>query len=152
MSVRNCARAAVVLLSIAMPLSALADEPIAAPALAPGETWVFDRVHEQGANGFSQQRLDLAVERVSDDSMVIGVKPDGAPRAFEDHMMGADWSQSRIFDSRQTVIGRPFVFPLKIGDSWTVDYDDPTHQGVRTFAHGAGRDVPCPEDRDERHG
>jgi hypothetical protein len=108
---------------------------IAAPALHAGDSWVFDRTREQGTSGFGRQRLDLKIDRVDSDMMVVGVKPDGAPTDYQEHMTGLDWSQRRIIDGKETTTGRPFSFPMAVGGKWEADYVDPNPRGVQTFAH-----------------
>jgi hypothetical protein len=103
--------------------------------LQSGDGWVFDRSIQQGANGYSDQRLALVVERVDSDAMVVGIKPDGAPGGYQDHIVGLDWSQRRIIDGQETVTGRPFSFPLTVSSAWTADYDDPTPHGQQLYAH-----------------
>jgi hypothetical protein len=118
------------------PVSAPAAEmtPLPAPDLKIGDSWVFDRSFERGASGYSKQRLDFVVERVAPERMVVGIKLDGSPAAFEDHIMGPDWSQRRITNGEQTTTGRPFAFPLTIGKTWTSDYVDPTRHGLQVSA------------------
>jgi hypothetical protein len=114
----------------------LAAEPAAVPApnLRPGDSWVYERTIERGTSNFTSQRFDFKIEHVGDDSMVIGIKLDGSPTDFEDHVVGTDWSQRRIIDGKQTVTGRPFSFPLALGKTWTSDYVDPTRYGLQTSA------------------
>lgn len=119
-----------------VPLAALAPIPtqVLAPDLKPGDSWVFDRSTERGTSGFSDQHLDLKVEHVGVDTMVVGIKLEGSPTDFEDHLMGADWSQRRLIDGKQTTTGRPFAFPLEIGKTWSSDYVDPTRYGLQVSA------------------
>jgi hypothetical protein len=119
-----------------VPFAALATVPthIAAPDLKPGDSWVFDRSTERGTSGFSNQRFDLRIEHIGADTMIVGIKLEGSPTDYEDHFMGADWSQRRLFDGRQTVTGRPFAFPMTIGKTWTSDYVDPTRHGLQVSA------------------
>jgi len=119
------------------PVMALAAEPavVSAPALQAGDTWVFDRAREQGTAGFAQRRVDLTIERLGTDTMQVGIKNDGAPTGFEDHMLGLDWSQRRLIGSQQEVTGRPFAFPMKVGSTWTTDFVDNRQIGLRTSAH-----------------
>jgi hypothetical protein len=118
------------------PQAALASVPssVAAPDLKPGDTWVFDRSMERGTSAFSDRHIDLKVEHVGVDTMVVGIKPDGSPNDFEDHVMGADWSQRRLIDGNQTTTGRPLAFPLEIGKTWTSDFIDPTRIGLQVSA------------------
>jgi hypothetical protein len=121
----------------AAPMAGPAGDPpvVPAPVFTPGDTWVLDRSTEKGVSGFSQRRLVLTIDRVDADMMLVGIKPDGAPVAFEDHRMGLDWSQRRLVNGAETVTTRPFNFPMKIGDAWTADFVDPTPQGQQTSAH-----------------
>jgi hypothetical protein len=120
----------------ALPFGALAASPapIAAPDLKPGDSWVFDRSIERGSSAFSDQHIDLRIEHVGADTMVVGIKPDGSPNDFEDHVVGADWSQRRLIDGNQTTTGRPLAFPLEVGKTWTTDYTDPTRYGLQISA------------------
>jgi hypothetical protein len=97
---------------------------VAAPTLSTGDSWVYDRRFERGTNGFADRRVVLRIDRVDDDQMLVGIKQDGAPGNFQDHMTGLDWSIRRIIDGKQTVTARPFAFPLTIGKTWTADYTD----------------------------
>ncbi len=134
-SFRTARLAVIVCTALASPALAADPKSVAAPDLKAGDSWVFDRAHEQGTTGFSQRRLLLRIERVGTDTMVLGIKEEGAPKDFEDHLMGVDWSQRRLFGTEDTVTGRPFEFPLAIGATWSIDYVDPRRLGTRTSAH-----------------
>ncbi len=112
---------------------ALADEPavVAAPSFKVGDAWVFDRSIERGATGYASERLAVQVEQLREDVMVIGIKKDGAPGAFEDQMVGQDWSKRRTLDGEETVVGRPFDFPMSVGKTWKLDVADPTRKGAQ---------------------
>lgn len=132
----RCVCVLLVASAAAAPLVARAADPtsVPAPELKPGDSWVFDRKTERGTSGFSDQRLDFRIERTGDGDDVVGVKLDGSPLDYEDHVIGADWSQRRVIDGEQTVIGRPLSFPLTIGKTWTVDYTDPARHGLQVSA------------------
>jgi hypothetical protein len=119
-----------------VPLAALASVPtsIAAPDLKPGDSWVFDRSTERGTSGFSDQHVNLKIEHVGVDTMVVGVKPDGSPNDFEDHVVGSDWSQRRIIDGKQTATAQPLAFPLEVGKTWTNAFVDSKHYGTQVSA------------------
>ena len=112
-----------------------ADSPVAPPAFKAGDTWVFDQTDEHGQTGFQQRRVDLAIERLDDETMMLGIKLDGAPTAFEDHLVGTDWSQRRVVDGQETTTTRPFSFPMAVGQTWTIDYVDTTRRGPQTSDH-----------------
>jgi hypothetical protein len=126
--------AAVVSLML-QPLGAIAADDVPAPTVKAGDSWVFNHLTERGTTGFDQERRSLSVERVDDDSMIVGVKPDGSPRAPEDLKVGLDWVQTRTVNGAQIVIGQAFSFPLTVGKTWTVDFTDPTQRGRQSETH-----------------
>jgi len=135
---RIVARMAAPLLAFALaPFAAPAGDAssVPAPALKAGDSWVFDQTLQKGQNGFGQARLDLTIERLDGDTILVGIKRDGAPTAFEDHRLGPDWSQRRIVDGQETVTTRPFNFPMAVGQTWTTDYVDATRRGNQLSAH-----------------
>jgi hypothetical protein len=67
--------------------------------------------------------------------MLVGLKPDGSPTAYQDHEVGTDWSQRRLVDGQGTVTTRPLTFPMSVGQSWTIDYVDATRRGAQTSNH-----------------
>ena len=105
-----------------------------APDLKPGDTWVFDRTIEKGVSGFADRHVVLKIKRVGADTMVVGLKIEGSPVDFQDHIAGLDWSQRRIVDGVQTATTRPLSFPLTIGKTWTGVFVDPTHYGLQISA------------------
>jgi hypothetical protein len=128
---------AIMLASMAAPASALADTaaPVPAPTLKVGDGWVYDQTLQKGQNGFAEERLDLAIDRLDGDTVLVGVKGDGAPGAFVDHVMGADWSKRRLVDGQDTVTTRPLTFPMTVGQSWTVDFVDTIRRGAQVSNH-----------------
>ncbi len=109
---------------------------VVAPTFGTGDSWVFDQTVEKGAAGFGETRLDMMVDRVGDDgTMVVGLKRDGAPTAYEDHQVGTDWSQRRVIDGEAQRTTRPFAFPMRVGKTWTVDFDDPARRGNQSALH-----------------
>lgn len=103
---------------------------VAAPVFKAGDSWVFDQTAEKGQTGFANERIDITVERVDGDTILVGLKRDGAPTGYVDHIMGADWSRRLVVDGKETVTNRPFAFPMSVGQSWTTDWDDIRHGNV----------------------
>lgn len=101
-----------------------------APTFTVGDEWVFDRTREIGNSRFNRSKVDLRIDRIDDDSMLVGIKPDGAPVDFTDHRVALDWTQSRMIDGQETVTGKPFKFPMAAGKSWTMEFRQPEmHDG-----------------------
>ena len=131
-------RAALVLLAFpAASAPALAADPSAvpAPSFRAGDAWVYERSFESGPTGFSSDRVALQIEQVRGDALVVGVKKDGAPGAFEDHITGLDWSQRRVVDGEETTTSRPFDFPMAVGKTWKTDFVDPNRHGLQISSH-----------------
>jgi hypothetical protein len=108
---------------------------LTAPSFKVDDSWVFDETQQRGTTGFGRQQIDIAIERTDGNTMLVGLKRDGAPGAYEDHVVGTDWSQRRVVDGQEVPTTRPFAFPMKIGQSWTVDFADPTRRGLQTSLH-----------------
>jgi len=100
------------------------------PALKAGDSWVFEEADETGQSGFSKNLIDITVERADGDTILVGVKRDGAPTGYVDSVMGADWSRRLFLNGKETITNRPFVFPMSIGQSWNADWDDVRHGNV----------------------
>jgi len=123
------------LLGISAPAAAAPAASVPAPAFKLGDSWVYDQTTEKGPSGFGQVRLDLVIERLEGETMMVGIKADGAPTAFQDLEVGIDWSQRRIIDGQDRMTTRPLSFPMSVGQSWTVDYVDTNRHGAQTSAH-----------------
>jgi hypothetical protein len=104
------------------------------PTYAEGDTWVFDRTHLNGAK-FTQERVALRVERVSEDKIILGGKLDGAPGEFEDHLVNRDMSETSLLNDKVQTTNRLMSFPMHIGDTWKEDFVDPRHKGPQQSAH-----------------
>ncbi|MBV8594396.1 MAG: hypothetical protein JOZ27_08865, partial [Caulobacteraceae bacterium] len=128
-------RFSALVLALSPALAIAADSTsIPAPQMREGDAWVFDRTNERGTSGFSQGRQAMRIERVESDTMVLGVKPEGAPTDFQDQVLGLDWSKRRLIMGKEVVTARPFAFPLSVGKTWTADYEDPTQHGAQVRA------------------
>ncbi len=114
---------------------ALDAESVAQPAFRAGDSWVQERTTEKGSSGFAQVLLDMVVERVDGETMVVGLKRDGAPGNYEDQVVGTDWSHHRVLDGDDTVTVRPMKFPLRVGKTWSIDYTDNAHRGRQMQDH-----------------
>ena len=119
----------------ALTIAADVTTPVPAPAFSVGDQWVFDQTIERGSQGYDQRRLDLRIDRADTQTMLVGVKRDGSPGAYVDHVLGADWSIRRLIDGKEAPTARPFTFPMNVGQSWTVDYVDATKRGAQTSGH-----------------
>lgn len=118
-------------------MAALAADPLTVqgPAYHAGDSWVLFRTTQRGNNNFTQQRTDLTIDRVDADSMVVNSKPDGSALPPQGFVVGLDWTDRFLADGQQQVRVRPLAFPMRIGDSWTVDFTDPRRRGNQNSIH-----------------
>lgn len=123
--------------SAAAPIAARGAEPasVPAPTFRVGDSWIYDATIERGTMGFTEGAYEVRIEDVRDDGMIMGVKRQNAPRNYQDQERGLDWSERRLVDGTPTVGERPYDFPLSVGKTWTVDYDDMTRYGLQTSTH-----------------
>lgn len=134
---RACRFVVMLAASLGVPLSAHAGDPksVQAPTFTVGDSWIFSDTAEKGSNGFDQKLVDMTIERLDGPTMVIGLKRDGAPGGYVDQIIGADWSKRRIVDGEEKVTTRPFAFPLRLNQSWNIDYTDTTRRGNQVSLH-----------------
>ena len=129
-------RTAVLAAGLCVARPALAGDGVAqAPVFSEGDSWVFEQTTEKGTAGFQQVRLDETIERLDGATMIVGVKPDGAPTSPADQVMGQDWSKRRLVDGVQAETARPFAFPMRVGKTWSVGYQDNTRRGNQLSLH-----------------
>jgi hypothetical protein len=116
------------------------DQEIApAPTMRVGDSWVFESTTQKGASEFHQLILDVAVDRVDETTMLVGVKTDGAPTGYVDHLAGLDWSKRQLAGGEEEITARPFSFPMKPGDTWSIDYVDSLRRGAQISDHVRAR-------------
>lgn len=115
--------------------AAPSSDEVPAPTFKSDDSWVYDFTQQSLAAGFQEYRLRQQVERVESESLILGVKKDGAPTAFEDHILGPDLSHRELINGELTTTVRPLAFPLSPGKTWSVDYVDPIRRGDQLSAH-----------------
>jgi len=103
---------------------AAAPEPPGAPAVHAGDTWTYRLTREKASSGWSQSRDETTVSRVTSSSIYYTVKASGSTQAPKELFSGLDWSRSRDVNGKETIVNRPFSFPLTVGKTWNVDYTE----------------------------
>ena len=98
---------------------------VAAPTFSPGDSWTYEDTKEiRGVRRSTHNTL--TVTRVEGGLLRMAIRS-SAPNAVEREVLTQpDWSRVRSVNGRQTVVNRPFAFPLKPGKSWIVDYVEDT--------------------------
>ena len=99
-------------------------ESLERPAMKAGDTWVYRETREKGPSGWNQTREELTITRVTGSTIYLAVRPSGSTQPPKEVFVGSDWSRSRDVNGKDTVVNRPFSFPLAQGKSWEVAYTE----------------------------
>ena len=99
-------------------------QSVDAPLLRPGDSWTYKNVTEKPPNGFSQSVDEISVERVTPTALYVVAKPAGSAQTPRQVLSGLDWSRIRDINGKETVVNRPFAFPLTSGKTWDVQFTE----------------------------
>jgi hypothetical protein len=100
-------------------------QTVNAPIVKAGDTWTYKMTTETGASGWNQTRDDTTVSRVTSSTIYYTVKASGSTQPPKELFAGLDWSRARDIDGKETVVNKPFSFPLTMGKAWEVHYTEP---------------------------
>lgn len=129
--------APVILMLCATAAQAMDEIPL--PAVAAGDKYIYRQTAEVGSR-WQESRDELVVQRVSSESIFLGIRPAGSDKSFRDIVVGRDWSLRRAFNGKEAVTYKPADFPLTPNKSWRVQYEDPSPApGVKL----AAQDFTC---------
>jgi hypothetical protein len=103
-------------------MPALADT-VDKPAVKPGDTWTYRATHQLGLVGHETHQVATVV-RAGPSEVLLSIQEVGSTLPPRDQLVGADWSRFRNVDGKDTVVNRPFDFPLSPGKTWQVEYKD----------------------------
>jgi hypothetical protein len=110
-------------------------QPVEAPVVKPGDTWTYRSTTEAAPAGWTQVREELSVTRVTSSTIFVTVKQSGSTQVPKETFAGRDWSRIRDVNGKETIVNRPLSFPLAIGQTWTLTYEEqqpnPAHKSER---------------------
>jgi len=108
---------------VVVPAAAAGAQTIPGPEVMSDDTWTYRVTEEAASRGAARQaRLAFSVVRVDAGTIALSVRLVGSDTPPTEQLAGGDWSRIRSINGRQTVVNRPFDFPLLIGKSWKVDF------------------------------
>lgn len=113
----------IALLGILLSASAAA-QTVQAPSVESGDTWTYRATVERGPTGWSQTHDEVAVTRVTHSTIFFDTKVSGSTQPPKEIFLGADWSRSRDVNGKETLVNRPFAFPLSPGKTWDLTYTE----------------------------
>ena len=116
--------ATLALLGISVAATAWGAQTVDAPAVKVGDTWTYRITTEKGATGWTQTHEEVTVSRVTSSLIYYASKPSGSTQPAKELFAGLDWSRLRDVNGKETVVNRPFAFPLTVGKTWDLDYTE----------------------------
>lgn len=113
--------------------SAAAAQDLALPDIKPGDAWVYRTTSQLRGKPAEQAEEEATVSEVTDAGIHCLVKKSGSTQPPHDVYAARDWSRVRKVNGTDTVVNRPFSFPLSIGKTWNVEYtEDHPNKNHRT--------------------
>jgi hypothetical protein len=99
-------------------------QTVGQPALQPQDTWRYLRTTETRPEIWRQVHFEGTVLRSSASTMLIQNREVDSPNPPREILIGQDWSNFRSLGGKETVVHRPFTFPLSVGKSWDLEFTD----------------------------
>src|SRR3984957_11220598 len=94
------------------------------PVLQPQDTWTFRRTAETLPAVWHQLHFEGTVLRSSATTMLIQNKEVDSPTPPREILIDSDRSPFRSLGGKETVVHRPFTFPLSVGKTWDLEFTD----------------------------
>lgn len=125
-------RTALVIVSLAISTAFAHAEPVLPPTFQQTDTWAY-HLSAQANGHVRQSRITISLQRVGSDHIVTKLIDDAFPDRVGGRMYGLDWTVRRSVNGKETIVLQPLSFPLEIGKSWTVKYEEanPSPQKLR---------------------
>ena len=96
---------------------------VTAPPLNPGDSWTYAQSNE--SRGSNRTTHDMVtVVRADSQLIVVNVRAVNTPGPGREQLVGPEWSRLRSINGHQTVVNRPLAYPLSLGKTWSVDYNE----------------------------
>jgi hypothetical protein len=106
-------------------------QTVAPPVLQPQDTWKYRRTTETRPDTWRQVHFEGTVLRNSTSTMLIQNKEVDSPNPPREILIGSDWSSFRSLGGKETVVHRPFTFPMSVGKTWDLEFTD-DHPGNKS--------------------
>lgn len=103
------------------------------PGVKAGDTWTYRSTVEKGSTGWSQTHDEVSVSRVTASTIYFSQKQIGSTQPTKEVFAGADWGRVRDVNGKETLVNKPFSFPLSIGKTWEVQFTEQHPNRVHKF-------------------
>jgi hypothetical protein len=96
----------------------------AQPMLQSQDTWTFRRTTETQPNVWRQMHFQGTVLRSSASTTLMQNREVDSPNPPREILIGSDWSSFRSLSGKETIVHRPFTFPMSVGKIWDLEFTD----------------------------
>ncbi|MBV8649041.1 hypothetical protein [Paludibacterium sp.] len=114
------------------------------PHFSEGDTWTY-QISEQKGQNLNQYQLQLKVSRTTATSIYLLSTFIDSPRGPQNSIVDIDWARIRDVNGKETVVSRPFSFPLQVGKSWQISFTEnnpnPTYKQESWTQHYTATDI-----------
>jgi hypothetical protein len=97
---------------------------ISQPVLQPQDTWTYRRTSETRPEVWRQVHFVGTVLRNSGNTVLLQNKEVDSPNPPREILIDSDWSNFRSLNGKETVVHRPFAFPMSVGKTWDLEFTD----------------------------
>jgi hypothetical protein len=101
-----------------------AAETIVQPTLRSEDAWTYRRTSETQPNVWRQIHFQGTVLRNSGSTVLLRNSEVDSPNPAREILINSDWSNFRSMSGKETVVHRPFAFPLSVGKTWDLEFTD----------------------------
>jgi hypothetical protein len=118
-------------------VAAATTESIPQPTLQAGDTWSYQNTLEKTPSVWRQTHSQSTVVRSSPSTVLVRNTEVGSPNPPAEILLNADWSRFRSLNGKETIVHKPFAFPLTLGKTWDMEYTDdhPSNTSHKTEHH-----------------
>jgi hypothetical protein len=94
------------------------------PSTKAGDTWTYRTTSEKGPAGSTQSHQEIVVSHITSSSIYYTSHEVGSTQKPIEFISPTDWSRVRNVDGAETVVNKPFSFPLYPGKTWEIAYTE----------------------------
>ena len=98
-------------------------EDLKLPTFTPDDSWVYHQTSQKGDKAETND-VEVSVVRSDDQDLLVRAKTVGSTRSPVEIMYKPDWAKFRSVNGVETVVSRPVVFPLALGKTWNLNYEE----------------------------
>jgi hypothetical protein len=93
------------------------------PKFTSEDSWIYHQASQKGDKTEAND-VEISVVRSDDQDLLVSAKTVGSTRSPVEIMFKPDWAKFRSVNGVETVVSRPLAFPLALGKTWNVNYEE----------------------------